>query len=123
MQASLPDTHNDLRDAPRALCAQFGPEYHRRHAGRKPRRGSNERVIVRHRRRHGRVYQPKKILFVDDLPRTRNMKIMRQVLRVVFENQDACDLFALGCVDEFDQAEASGETDDGSEVSGGLFAA
>jgi acetyl-CoA synthetase len=23
------------------------------------------------------------------------MKIMRQVLRVVFENQDACDLFAL----------------------------
>jgi hypothetical protein len=29
----------------------------------------------------------------------------------------------LGCVDEFDQAEAGGETDDGSEISGCLFAA
>ncbi|WP_298361765.1 hypothetical protein [uncultured Bradyrhizobium sp.] len=95
MQASLPDTHNDLRAAPRALCAQFAPEYHRQHAGRKPRRGSSERVIVHHRRRHGSLFRPEKILFVDDLPRARKMKIMRQVLRVVFENQDACDLFAL----------------------------
>ena len=39
MQASLPDTHNDLRAAPRALCAQFAPEYHRQHAGREPGRG------------------------------------------------------------------------------------
>jgi hypothetical protein len=30
---------------------------------------------------------------------------------------------ALGCVDEFDQAKACGEADDGSEVSFGLFAA
>ena len=30
MQTSAPDTHNDLRDALRALCAQFPPEYHRR---------------------------------------------------------------------------------------------
>src|SRR5579864_3763035 len=29
----------------------------------------------------------------------------------------------LGCVDEFDQAKACGEADDGSEVSFGLFAA
>ena len=29
----------------------------------------------------------------------------------------------LGCVDEFDQAKTCGETDDGSKVSGGLFAA
>ena len=31
MQTSAPDTHNDLRDALRALCAQFPPEYHRQH--------------------------------------------------------------------------------------------
>ena len=29
MQTSPPETHNDLRDALRALCAQFPPEYHR----------------------------------------------------------------------------------------------
>ncbi len=31
MQTSAPDTHDDLRDALRALCAEFGPDYHRRH--------------------------------------------------------------------------------------------
>lgn len=30
MQTSAPDTHTDLRDALRALCAQFPPEYHRK---------------------------------------------------------------------------------------------
>ena len=29
MQTSAPETHTDLRDALRALCAQFPPEYHR----------------------------------------------------------------------------------------------
>ena len=31
MKTSAPDTHEDLRDALRALCAEFGPEYHRTH--------------------------------------------------------------------------------------------
>lgn len=31
MQTSAPDTHDDLRDALRAFCAQFPPEYHRQH--------------------------------------------------------------------------------------------
>ena len=31
MQTSAPDTHDDLRDAMRALCAEFPPEYHRKH--------------------------------------------------------------------------------------------
>ncbi len=43
----------------------------------------------------GASYRPEKILFVDDLPRTRNMKIMRRVLRAVFENKDPGDLSAL----------------------------
>lgn len=35
----------------------------------------------------GASYRPERILFVDDLPRTRNLKIMRRVLRAVFENR------------------------------------
>ena len=31
MKTSAPDTHDDLRDALRALCAGFPPEYHRKH--------------------------------------------------------------------------------------------
>ena len=31
MRTSAPDSHNDLRDAITALCAEFPPEYHRKH--------------------------------------------------------------------------------------------
>ena len=40
-------------------------------------------------------YRPEAVLFVEDLPRTRNLKIMRRVLRAVFENKDLGDLSAL----------------------------
>lgn len=43
----------------------------------------------------GASYRPEKILFVDDLPRTRNLKIMRRVLRAVLERRDPGDLSAL----------------------------
>ncbi|MES1150077.1 MAG: AMP-dependent synthetase, partial [Bradyrhizobium guangdongense] len=43
----------------------------------------------------GTSYRPETVLFVDDLPRTRNMKIMRRVLRAVFEDKDPGDLSAL----------------------------
>ncbi len=43
----------------------------------------------------GASYRPERIVFVDDLPRTRNLKIMRRVLRAVFENRDPGDLSAL----------------------------
>jgi acetyl-CoA synthetase len=43
----------------------------------------------------GASYRPETILFIDDLPRTRNLKIMRRVLRAVFENKDPGDLSAL----------------------------
>ena len=38
---------------------------------------------------------PPWVLLVDDLPRTRNMKIMRRVLRAVLEDKDPGDLSAL----------------------------
>lgn len=43
----------------------------------------------------GTSYRPETVLFVEDLPRTRNLKIMRRVLRAVFENKDPGDLSAL----------------------------
>ena len=43
----------------------------------------------------GRSYQPKDVVFVSDLPRTRNMKIMRRVVRSVFTGEDPGDLSSL----------------------------
>jgi acetyl-CoA synthetase len=43
----------------------------------------------------GASYRPETIVFIDDLPRTRNLKIMRRVLRAVFERKDPGDLSAL----------------------------
>ncbi len=43
----------------------------------------------------GASYRPERVLLLDDLPRTRNMKIMRRVLRAVLEHSDPGDLSAL----------------------------
>ncbi len=43
----------------------------------------------------GASYRPKRVLLVPDLPRTRNMKIMRRVVRAVFKGEDAGDLSSL----------------------------
>lgn len=43
----------------------------------------------------GRPLRPGRILFVDDLPRTRNAKVMRRVLRAAFLDQDPGDTTSL----------------------------
>jgi acetyl-CoA synthetase len=43
----------------------------------------------------GRSYRPRDILFVSDLPKTRNMKIMRRVVRSVVLGENAGDLSSL----------------------------
>ncbi len=43
----------------------------------------------------GRAYRPRDIHFVSDLPKTRNMKIMRRVVRTVILGDPAGDLSAL----------------------------
>lgn len=50
----------------------------------------------------GASYRPERVLLLDDLPRTRNMKIMRRVLRAVFENRDPGDLSALANPESID---------------------
>lgn len=45
--------------------------------------------------RLGRPLRPERVLFVPDLPRTRNAKIMRRVIKAAFLGQDPGDLSAL----------------------------
>jgi acetyl-CoA synthetase len=50
----------------------------------------------------GKAMRPEKVLFVPALPRTRNAKIMRRVIRSAYLNQDPGNLAALenpGAVD------------------------
>jgi acetyl-CoA synthetase len=54
----------------------------------------------------GASYRPEQVLLVEDLPRTRNMKIMRRVLRAIFENRDPGDLSALANPESIDQFRA-----------------
>ena len=44
---------------------------------------------------HGRAYQPSVILFVPDIPKTRNMKIMRRVVRATYLGEDPGDLSSM----------------------------
>lgn len=43
----------------------------------------------------GASYRPRQVLLVSDLPRTRNMKIMRRVVRAVFRGDNPGDLSSL----------------------------
>lgn len=43
----------------------------------------------------GGSFRPKRIVFSDDLPRTRNMKTMRRVVRAALQGEDAGDLSTL----------------------------
>jgi acetyl-CoA synthetase len=43
----------------------------------------------------GKALLPKEVRFADDLPRTRNAKIMRRVIRATYLNQDRGDLSSL----------------------------
>ncbi len=43
----------------------------------------------------GPAFRPRDVLFVSDLPKTRSMKVMRRVLRAVYEGKDPGDLASL----------------------------
>ncbi|WP_017753943.1 AMP-binding protein [Calidifontibacillus oryziterrae] len=43
----------------------------------------------------GKALKPKEIFFVDDLPKTRNAKVMRRAMKAGFLNKDAGDLSSL----------------------------
>ncbi|MFV0298125.1 MAG: AMP-binding protein [Hyphomicrobiaceae bacterium] len=51
----------------------------------------------------GTPFRPKVITFTDDLPKTRNMKIMRRVVRAVYLDQDPGDLSSLVNPDSIDR--------------------
>ena len=43
----------------------------------------------------GKSFKPDKIIFVKDLPKTRNMKIMRRVIKSCLTNDDPGDVSTL----------------------------
>ncbi len=43
----------------------------------------------------GKAFRPQEIVFVEDLPRTRNQKIMRRVVRALYTGEDPGDISAL----------------------------
>ncbi len=43
----------------------------------------------------GASYRPKSVVFADELPKTRNLKVMRRVVRAVYQGGDPGDLSAL----------------------------
>lgn len=43
----------------------------------------------------GKAFQPKRVLFVEDLPKTRSLKIMRRVIRALVLDENPGDLTAL----------------------------
>ena len=43
----------------------------------------------------GRSFRPARILFVDDLPKTRSLKIMRRVVRAIVIGEEPGDLSSL----------------------------
>jgi acetyl-CoA synthetase len=43
----------------------------------------------------GKPLKPEVLRFVDDLPKTRNAKIMRRIIRAAYLNNDPGDLSAL----------------------------
>jgi acetyl-CoA synthetase len=43
----------------------------------------------------GTSYRPRQVILVSDLPKTRNMKIMRRVVRAVYNGESPGDLSSL----------------------------
>jgi acetyl-CoA synthetase len=52
--------------------------------------------------RYGRPYRPSTVLFVDDLPKTRNQKIVRRAIRAALLDEDPGDLGAIGNLESID---------------------
>ena len=58
----------------------------------------------------GKSYRPKDIILVSDLPKTRNMKIMRRVVRSVLTGEDTGDLSSLVNPETVDELKVAMET-------------
>ena len=76
--------------------------------------GSKEDLIVELRAKvaaeMGKPLRPEKILFVKSLPKTRNAKVMRRVIRAAYLGADAGDITALenpAAIDDINRAAES----------------
>ncbi len=74
--------------------------------GREPSEELRKELMELVRSRMGKAFSLKEIHFVSDLPKTRNAKIMRRVLKRVYEGQDPGDLSALVNPEVIDEIES-----------------
>ncbi|MFP4559081.1 MAG: acetate--CoA ligase [Archaeoglobaceae archaeon] len=63
--------------------------------GYRPEDGLKEDIVKELRKQIGPIATPKSIYFVDKLPKTRSGKIMRRVIKAIFEGQSVGDLSTL----------------------------
>ncbi|MGH2662954.1 MAG: AMP-binding protein [Actinomycetota bacterium] len=63
--------------------------------GQTPARALGEDLAGLVAERLGKPFRPRRVLFVEDLPRTRSLKIMRRVIRAVITGEDPGDLSSL----------------------------
>ena len=54
----------------------------------------------------GTPFRPKAVLFIADLPKTRNLKIMRRVIRAAYLGENAGDLTSLVNPESIDEIRA-----------------
>ena len=55
----------------------------------------------------GTPFRPREIRFVEDLPKTRNLKIMRRVIRAAYTGEDPGDVSALANPEALTRLEAA----------------
>ena len=65
--------------------------------------GVSERLAEVVSERLGKSYRPRRVIFATDLPRTRNQKIMRRVVRSILEGTPPGDLSSLSNPESLDE--------------------
>lgn len=77
--------------------------------GKEPQDGLKDEIVKTLRKQIGPIATPKSIYFVDKLPKTRSGKIMRRVIKAVFEGQKVGDLSTLEDKTSIEEIEAVSE--------------
>jgi acetyl-CoA synthetase len=74
-----------------------------------PSEALGEEIVHRVTRGLGTAFRPKAVLWVSDLPKTRNLKIMRRVIRAAVLGEDPGDLSSLVNPEALEELRAQSE--------------
>ena len=98
-------------DTGQAICAFVTLEGERSRAT----TSSSPRSASTSRKRIGKLARPKRIIWADDLPKTRSGKIMRRLLRDIAEGRELGDVTTLRDPGVMSDLEGKVATQDGGE--------